>query len=327
MEEPPTQPRSGSPKPPAQLELLPAPALLAVLGHLAALDLARLCLASPSAFGRRQREFGGLCAVEEAARLIRGAQPEAVRERVPELTQDDSTTWLALLHELELLCGPRPFTSAHDDFFDLTREQGAVAVHRGGSGGTAVCGTVAMRAGVHFAEFQLMWRGARVGVCSRRYEPRAGTHGVWATGSSHGWGYDSATGRCFHAAHGTGKRFEGSGGTHTWVGMEKSARGDTIGEPATISLPSGLHSSQDGSDIVVGCRPAAGLPQGPARGLQERQPPWRYVLRDELQTLALADGRLLLVRGALEQRGAGGGDGAAAERGWRRRRRRGPRQW
>ena len=161
MEEPPTPHPTPHPSP-AQLELLPAPALLAVLGHLAALDLVRLCLASPTTFGRRQREFGGLCAVEEAARLIRGAQPEAVRQRVPEPAQDDGTTWLALLHELELLGDPRrPFTSAHDDFFDLTREDGAVAVHRGGSGGTAVCGTVAMRAGVHYAEFQLMWRGAR----------------------------------------------------------------------------------------------------------------------------------------------------------------------
>ena len=143
MEEPPTPHPTPHPSP-AQLELLPAPALLAVLGHLAALDLVRLCLASPTTFGRRQREFGGLCAVEEAARLIRGAQPEAVRQRVPEPAQDDGTTWLALLHELELLGDPRrPFTSAHDDFFDLTREDGAVAVHRGGSGGTAVCGGVA----------------------------------------------------------------------------------------------------------------------------------------------------------------------------------------
>jgi hypothetical protein len=84
-----------------------------------------------------------------------------------------------------------------------------------------------MRAGVHHATFPLLWRGARVGIASRALGPTTSGGPVWSTGTRHGYGFDSGSGKCYHAEHGTGSRFE-KAQSHDLSGSAPAAKGDTI---------------------------------------------------------------------------------------------------
>jgi len=56
---------------------------------------------------------------------------------------------------------------------------------------------------------------------------------VWSTGTRHGYGFDSGSGKCYHAEHGTGNRFE-KAQSHDWSGSVPAAKGDTI--PLTLDF-------------------------------------------------------------------------------------------
>lgn len=226
------------------LQDLPTPAALRVLCCLDEAASLRAVGRAVAALWRPQAELGGgRSAVEEAAAELAGRRDDSLRQLAPL-----QGSWLDVLWELEALERPRRFTRCHADL--SVREDGAVAVHRGARGGTAVCAGVAMRAGVHSATFTLLWRGARVGiVASRGFDPTGEL--VWATGSSYGWAYDSASGKCFHAEHGSGRRFEKDQAIE-WAGSEVAEKGDTI--RLTLDFGGGtLEVAKNGKRLGVMC--------------------------------------------------------------------------
>lgn len=151
--------------------------------------------------------------VEAAARQHVQRNPILEQQRV---LRRDKEPWVALMRELELLAKPVVFTDA---------DQGIMLSHAGAVATDCstymehlpvVCGRVAMRSGLHYAELTSL-RGctAMYGVVGADFEA---ARRIPAWKSQNGWMFGCYDGRLYHACT-----------YRDWPGMRRTQVGDVVG--------------------------------------------------------------------------------------------------